>query len=260
MDLMEVVTGPPGGLGLSKTDIQFSEDPYAFTGTVGASAVRPNSRHIYSTGLVSGASSWVLRMFELVATPVSFDRVDASTAAGHQDFPLPTGSAPHDTIVEPLGRYLLNLEVASPGNSDNLAVYELDWTTGLPTRRNAATTPSVVLHHTTGPNPLHIVPDPRGRFLYVPNGNGIAGFRFTRNPTGPALEAIDNDPATGGLQQAVPMGGSSRVVIDPTGQWLYSPGSLGTEAFAIDPATGTLTSAGIASPDELVDLQVLGNL
>jgi hypothetical protein len=104
MDLMEVVTGPPAGLGPSKTDVQFTEDPYTVVGTVGASSVRPNSRHLYSTGLVAGTNPnfvRVLRVFNLVATPVSFDRVDANPAtAGHQDFPL--SDPARDTVVEPL--------------------------------------------------------------------------------------------------------------------------------------------------------------
>lgn len=268
MDLMEVITevlsSPPNlGLGTAKSDVQFSEDPYSLIGTIGASTVRPNSRHIYSTGLVSGTAgnaAWVLRMFELVATPVSFDRVDASASAGHQDFPLGDPCCPRDTIVEPLGRYLLTLEVRPGNNADNLAVYALDWTTGIPTRRNAITTPFVQPNHSTGPTPLHIALDPRGRFVYVPNDNGIAIFRFTRNPTGPALVAVDNDPMAVDLQQAVPMGGISRVTIDPTGQWLFSPGSLGTEGFSIDPATGALVSVGIVSPTRLDSLQVIGNL
>jgi 6-phosphogluconolactonase (cycloisomerase 2 family) len=263
MDLMEVVSGPPAGLGASKTDVQFTENPYTVTSTVGASAVRPNSRHLYSTGLVSGTAvfTWVLRVFNLVATPASFDRVDASAAGGHQDFPLDDG--PRDTVVEPLGRYLLNLElrflVGGATNTDNLSVYELDWADGLPAIRNSQTVPLVVPNHTTGSDPLHIALDPRGRFVYVPTDDGIAAFSFTRNPTGPALEAIDADPATlATIELFQTLGASSKVAIDPTGQWLYSPGSGGTEGFRIDQTTGALTSIGIASPQRIA--QVIGRL
>ena len=266
MDLMEVITeflsSPPNlGLGPTKTAVQFSIDPYTASSNIGASTVRPNSRHIYSTGLVSfsGSAVFVLRMFELAFLPAFFDRVDASAAAGHQDFTLGVACCPRDTIVEPLGRYLLTIELKPANNADNLAVYELDWTTGIPTQRYAESGPVILLNHSTGPDPLHIALDPRGRFAYVPNNNGIAVFRFTRNPTGPALEAVDNDPITAGFQYAVPMGGIRRVTIDPTGQWLFSPGSLGTEGFSIDPATGALVSVGLVSPTAL-NLQVIGNL
>jgi 6-phosphogluconolactonase (cycloisomerase 2 family) len=260
MDLMEVVTGPPAGLGPSKTDVQFTEDPYTVVGTVGASSVRPNSRHLYSTGLVAGTNPnfvRVLRVFNLVATPVSFDRVDANPAtAGHQDFPL--SDPARDTVVEPLGRYLLNLEVSGGASTDNLAVYELDWADGLPTIRNALTVPLVIRNHTTGSNPLHIALEPRGRFVYVPTDDGIAAFSFTRNLAGPALAAIDDPatPGTGNLFQT--LGGNGRLALDPTGQWLYARGSGGTEAFRIDQEKGALSSAGIASPQNIV--QVIGRL
>ena len=263
MDLMEVVAT---GLAPSKTAVQFTQDPYTVTGTQGASAVRPNSRQLYSTGLVAGSAPnffWVMRVFNLVATPVSFDRVDLDPAtAGQQDLPL-SGSA-SDTVVEPLGRYLLNLEIRSFGvggttNTDNLAVYELDWMTGLPTLRNVLTYPVVVRNYTTGSNPLQIALDPRGRFIYVPTDNGIAAFSFTRNATGPALEAIDADPGTPAtIELFQTLGGSGKVVIDPTGQWLYTLGSGGTEGFRIDQTTGGLTSIGIVSPQNIV--QVIGRL
>jgi 6-phosphogluconolactonase (cycloisomerase 2 family) len=260
MDLMEVVEGPPAGLGSSKTDVQFTKDPYAFTSSVGASAVRPNSRQLYSTGLIQGTTTWMLRLFNLVATPVSFDRVDAdAVAAGHQDFPISDG--PLDTVVDPLGRYLLNLElhsvVGGATNIDNLAVYELDWITGRPTRRNSLTFPLIVPNHTTGSNPRHIALDPRGRFVYVPTDGGIAAFTFTRSPTGPALEAIDADPGSAAYLFQT-LGGNSKLTIDPTGQWLYSPGSGGTEGFRIDQTTGALTSIGIVSSKSIV--QVMGRL
>jgi DNA-binding beta-propeller fold protein YncE len=144
-------------------------------------------------------------------------------------------------------------------NTDNLAVYELDWITGLPTLRNAFMGPFIIRNHTTGSNPLHIALDPRGRFIYVPTDDGIAAFSFTRNPSGPALEAIDADPGTPAtIELFQTLGGSDRVVIDPTGQWLYSPGSGGTEGFRIDQATGALTSIGIASPESIV--QAIGRL
>jgi 6-phosphogluconolactonase (cycloisomerase 2 family) len=260
MDLMEVVEGPPAGLGPSKTDLQFTKDPYAFTSSIGASAVRPNSRQLYSTGLIQGTTTWMLRLFNLVATPVSFDRVDADAAsAGHQDFPI--GDGPRDSVVEPLGRYLLDLELrflaGGATNTDNLAVYELDWITGRPTRRNALTVPLVIPNYTTGSNPRHIALDPKGRFVYVPTDDGIAAFSFTRSPTGPALETIDADPGTAAYLFQT-LGGSGKLVIDPTGQWLYSPGSGGTEGFKIDQATGAISSIGIVSSKSIV--QVMGRL
>ena len=252
-DFMQVVAG---GLGTASTGVHFSQAPYTLTGIPGSSDARPNSRHLYSTGLVSGTSgsnaAWVMRVFELVATPVTFDRVDASPGtAGHQDYPLGRRAAAYDTAVEPLGRYLLNLELTSSGNTDNLAVYELEWATGVPTRRNALSVPLIIPNHTTGSNPLHIMFDPRGRFVYVPTDDGIAAFRFTRNPVGAALALIDLYPT---------LGGNRRLAIDPTGQWLFSPGSAGTEGFRIDQGTGELTSVGIVSPTITGDLKVIGNL
>lgn len=265
MDLMEVVTGPSSGLGPRKTAVQFTKDPYTLSATTGSSAVRPNSRQLYSTNLVSGtatAAVFVLRMFNLVALPVTFDRVDADPAtAGHQDFPMSGGA--QETVVEPLGRYLLNLEIRTflPGgntNTDNLAVYELDWVTGRPTRRNMLTFPVVFPNHTTGSNPLQIALDPRGRFVYVPTNDGIAAFSFTRNPSGPALTAIDADPGTGPIDLFQTIGANNAVTIDPTGQWLYTPGGGGTEGFGIDQATGALTSVGIVSANSIA--QVIGTL
>jgi DNA-binding beta-propeller fold protein YncE len=121
----------------------------------------------------------------------------------------------------------------------------------LPTLRNALTDPLIIRNYTTGSNPLHIALDPRGRFIYVPTDDGIAAFSFTRNPSGPALVAIDADPFQ-------TLGGNGNVVIDPTGQWLYSAGSGGTEGFRIDQTTGALTSIGIVSPQSIV--QVIGRL
>jgi 6-phosphogluconolactonase (cycloisomerase 2 family) len=257
MDLMEVVAT---GLAPSKTDVQFTEDPYTtVTGTVGDSAVRPNSRQLYSTGLIAGTAAPftpVLRVFTLVATPVTFDRVDASGTAGHQDFPLSVQA--RDTVVEPLGRYLLNLEVGGGAGTENLAVYELGWADGLPTIRNVLTVPFIMRNHATGSDPLHIALDPRGRFVYVPTDDGIAAFSFTRNPTGPALQAIDADSGTPAIDLFQTLGGNGRLALDPTGQWLYARGSGGTEAFRIDQGTGALASAGIASPQDIV--QVIGRL
>lgn len=259
MDFMQVVTGPPGGLGSPASGVQFGKDPYTSTNYGGASAVRPNSRQIYSTGLLATSPiDWKLRLFNLVALPVTFDRVDAAPGtAGQQDFSISYRAV--DTVVEPLGRYLLTLEtnplVGGTTNTDNLAVYELDWITGVPTIRQAMTVPFVQRNYTTGSNPLEIVLDPRGRFVYVPTRDGIAGFAFTRNPTGPALEPIDIDPVTPGFNRLLqPPSGYSRLAIDPTGQWLYS----NTDGYRIDPATGALESIGTASSASVA--RVIGRL
>ena len=255
IDFMQVVTGPPGGLGAPSADLRFTQDPYTVTNAGGASAVRPNSRHFYSTGLVTNvpALDWKLRLFELVTTPVSFDRVDAQPGTGgHQDYSISRRAV--DTVVEPLGRYLLTLETNGSTSTDNLAVYELDWRSGVPTIRQAQTTPVVLRNHTTGTNPLEIVLDPRGRFVYVPSSDGIAGFAFTRNPAGPALEPIDVDPVTPGFNLLQPPSGVSRLAIDPTGQWLYS----NTDGYRIDPATGALESIGTASSAPVA--RVIGRL
>lgn len=248
MDFMQVVTGPPGGLGAPASAVQFGKDPYSATNYGGASAVRPNSRQIYATGLLATSPiDWKLRLFNLVSLPVTFDRVDAQPGtSGHQDFSI--SSRAEDTVVEPLGRYLLTLETTpltgGATNTDNLAVYELDWKTGVPTIRLALTVPFVQRNHTTGSNPLQIVLDPRGRFVYVPTKDGIAGFEFTRNPIGPALAPIDIDPVTPGFNGLLhPASGYSRLAIDPTGQWLYS----NTDGYRIDPDSGALVSIGTAS-------------
>ena len=259
LDFMEVVTGPPGGLGNPYTSVQFTNDPYTVSNLGGASAARPNSRQIYTTGLADATpnADWKLRLFNLDVTPVGWDRVDADPATGgHQDYSI--SSRAIDTVVEPLGRYLLTLETQSLiggfTNTDNLAVYELDWFSGRPTIRQAMTVPLVQRNHTTASNPLQIALDPRGRFVYVPTPSGIAGFAFTRNTSGPALEIIDVDPITAGFGLLQPIGGLSRLAIDPTGQWLYS----GREGFRIDPDTGGLESIGLVSSAPIV--QIIGRL
>ena len=88
----------------------------------------------------------------------------------------------------------------------------------------------------------------------MPTRDGIAGFAFTRNPTGPALEAIDVDPVTPGFNLLQPPSGYSRLAIDPTGQWLYS----NTDGYRIDQATGALESIGTVSSSSIA--RVIGRL
>ena len=89
-----------------------------------------------------------------------------------------------------------------------------------------------------GNAPYLAITDPQERFLYVSNSGGYNG--------GPAgISAFKFDSSTGAV--TVVAGSpfltsqAQRLTIDPTGKFLYSPGSQPMKGFVIDQSTGALT-------------------
>ncbi|MEX1025341.1 MAG: hypothetical protein WD226_09710 [Planctomycetota bacterium] len=209
-------------------------------------ALRPNGSTLYWPNLVDTGSvvEWQLRMFER-------DDNDEFSDIGQVTPPTFADVELNDLRVEPLGRYLLAVEDLGGGLSE-LSVYELDLTPGLPSLRDVF----------SGVGPGFGL-DPLGRFVYLAGGGQLRVFRFTRDPSLSPLVRVDANAATAPVDdQPLGLGAvTARLVPDPTGRFLYAvAGASGVKVFRVDPATGALTSQGLATPDALSRLVFLANL
>ena len=76
--------------------------------------------------------------------------------------------------------------------------------------------------------------DPAGKFLYVLNTSAATVSAFTASASTGALMPVAGSPFPTSA-------GSSGLVVEPTGRFVYVGGSSGADAYSIDPTTGTLT-------------------
>jgi len=250
LNVLGVNAGPPvfGGDKLDLFDQFFSpfEVGQNFAGNqTTVPALRPNGSTIYWPNLVDTGSGteWQLRRFERGAN-------DEFSDAGEVTPPTFADVELTDLRVEPLGRYLLAVEDLGVGMSE-LYAYELDPTPGLPSLRDTYSAAGAELEF-----------DPFGRFAYLASSGQIRVFRFTRDPNQTPLVRVDANPVTAPVDdQPLSIGTvTPGLVADPTGRFLYAlAGASGVEVFRVDRETGALTSQGLATPDGLSRLVLLGN-
>jgi len=134
-------------------------------------------------------------------------------------------------VADPAGPFVYATD-RSGGLPGNVRAYQVDSASGKLVRLGAiASEPS------TQVNPVAIVVDPSGRFVYVANydSSSISGYAINRT-TG-MLTSLPRSPfAAGQFPDAL--------AITPSGQFLYTAnaGSNDASAFAIDATTGALTA------------------
>ena len=135
---------------------------------------------------------------------------------------------PMSTVaVDPAGSY-----VYTTISSSVIGGWLLDPATGI------AANPSFTGVTSGGSAPVSAVIDRQGRMYYITDGTGrIEGYSIAAS-TG-ALTLLFQS-------SSLPQGGPSRVVIDPTGRYLYSVDVSGgtVSAYSINYATGALSPAG----------------
>lgn len=187
----------------------------------GSVAVHPDQRLVYYS--TSGGTQGFICAYE-------FDP-DAQTLTSAPGSPFATGGESADAIaIDPSGTFLYS--VASADGA--VAAFSIDTSTGALTRIVGSPFPSA-------PNPLSMVVDPTGRFVYVATR---ADKTFASTISGYAI-----DPATGVLS---PLPGSpfpapesaAALAVDPLGRYLYLTANTALTAYAIDAATGALAPIG----------------
>jgi 6-phosphogluconolactonase len=125
-------------------------------------AVDPSGTHLYVTNFSSNSIS-----IFTIGSPSSAGALTEVTGS-----PLATGySAPVALILDPKGQFLY---VANQG-SNNVAVYSINSTTGLPNILNTSTTTGGAF--ATESSPSFLVADPSGKYLYVGNQGSSAGIQ-----------------------------------------------------------------------------------
>ena len=152
--------------------------------------------------------------------------------------PFATGVGPVSVEVDPSGKFAYVANGGSNNFTDTISVYAVDASTGALT--NVTTTPA-------GRSSLRsMTADPRGKFVYTTSGGSrTASFEvdaFTIDGTTGALSPVAGNPFFAGTNP-------SSIAIDPSGKFAYvtNQAAASVSSFAIDLATGTLTSTGRAS-------------
>jgi 6-phosphogluconolactonase (cycloisomerase 2 family) len=136
----------------------------------------------------------------------------------------PCDTRPTSVTVDSSGKFLY---ATYPGN--NIISYSINSLTGLLTVTAGSELPG-------GDNPVDITLNPSGTFAYMANyGGSVSAYKI--NPAG-SLAVVSGSP----FAQA-PGLGINKVIVDPTGHYLYTANDFTNDlwAFAIDSTTGTLT-------------------
>src|SRR5215475_1354528 len=142
--------------------------------------------------------------------------------------------APFQSVIDPTGRFLYVVNLASPGSVAALATNTTSF--------DGSLTPITGSPFAVGSFPLGIAEDPAGKYVYVTNsGDGnISGFSVGADGSLSPLSTPTFSTGSGA--------GSSPVIpaIDPTGSFLYVPNFAdGTiSIFSIASATGLLSAVG----------------
>ena len=142
--------------------------------------------------------------------------------------------APFQSVIDPTGRFLYVVNLASPGSVGALAINTTSF--------DGSLTPITGSPFTVGSFPLGIAEDPAGKYVYVTNsGDGnISGFSVGADGS---LSPLSTPTfSTGSGASSAPF----IPAIDPTGSFLYVPNSAdGTiSIFSIASATGLLSAVG----------------
>jgi 6-phosphogluconolactonase len=153
-------------------------------------AIDPSGSHLY----VANTQSTSISIFDISPPgmpPGSLKEVIGSPLADIYTDPV-------SLLLDPKGQFLY---VANNG-SNNVAVYSIDSTTGLPT---ALTTSTSAFAFTTESSPSFLVEDPNGRYLFVGNqgnGAGIQGFGVNSGNLNPLITySVGNTPSSIAITQ-----------------------------------------------------------
>jgi 6-phosphogluconolactonase (cycloisomerase 2 family) len=203
----------------SLTEMQGS--PFATEFGPIALSIDPSGRLLYVLNSASASvSGYSLDTATGRPTPLQSSPFLATTAAGYPRF----------MTIDATGRYLY-VAVCTDfrGDSYTLLAYAIDSQTG-------ALTPLTSSPITSGKNPVAVVSDPTGRWLYV-GGYTISGYAIA--PDG----SLTSVPGS-----SVPMpDGVLYLAFEGSGKFLYAGNDQGITGFTVDPNTGAL-SAGPTFP------------
>jgi DNA-binding beta-propeller fold protein YncE len=191
----------------------------------------PGSCAPYSVAVhPSGKFAYVTNEGGFAPTSVSMYTIDATTGALTSIGLIAAGGRAISVAVHPSGKfaYVADGSNGFPGESDNVAMYAINTTTGTLTSLGTVG---------AGAFPSAIAVDPLGKFAYVANSNSNDVSMYTINAaTGPltsvGLIAAGTDPAS--------------VAVDPSGKFAYvtNSGSNDVSMYTINATTGALTSMG----------------
>jgi 6-phosphogluconolactonase (cycloisomerase 2 family) len=181
-----------------------------------ALSIDPGGRLLYVLNSASASiSGYSLDSLTGIPTMLSSAPYVATTATGYPRF----------MVIDATGRYLYVVVCSDfRGDSYNLLGYAIDSKTG-------TLTPLSSSPMTTGKNPVAVVADPAGPWLYV-GADAVYGYAIA--PDG-SLNAVPGFPGT---------------IIDPalylaleaSGKYLYAGNDKGITGFTVDPRTGALTA------------------
>jgi YVTN family beta-propeller protein len=156
--------------------------------------------------------------------------IDATTGALTSIGLIAAGGRAISVAVHPSGKFAYVADGSSgfPGESDNVAMYAINPTTGTLTSLGTVG---------AGAFPSAIAIDPLGKFAYVANSNSNDVSMYTINAATGALTSVGliaagTDPAS--------------VAVDPSGKFAYvtNSGSNDVSMYTINATTGALTSMG----------------
>ena len=172
---------------------------------------------------------------------IAVHAIDAATGAlGLQGAPIATDNQPMHISITPNGKYAY----VANFTSRNVSAYAVDGALGTlaPIAGSPFGLPGASGSHSTAP-------EPRGKFLYVPDTVGFI-FGFAIDDATGALTPVPGSP----FAAAAPMWAAA----DPAGKYLYVSSGTGNAvlAYTIDAATGTL--APVAGSPFATDAQPYG--
>jgi 6-phosphogluconolactonase len=181
-----------------------------------ALSIDPAGRVLYVLNSASASiSGYSLDSLTGIPTMLSSAPYVATTATGYPRF----------MVIDATGRYLYVVVCSDfRGDSYNLLGYAIDSKTG-------ALTPLSSSPITTGKNPVAIVADPTGRWLYV-GADAVYGYAIA--PDG-SLSAVPGFPGT--ISDP-----ALYLVFEASGKYLYAGNDKGITGFIVDPTTGALTA------------------
>lgn len=181
-----------------------------------ALSIDPAGRLLYVLNSASASiSGYTLDPLTGVPTPLSSSPYLATTATGYPRF----------MVIDATGRYLYVVVCNDfRGDSYNVLAYAIDSKTG-------ALTPLSSSPITTGKNPVAVVSDPTGRWLYV-GADAVYGYGIA--PDG----SLTGVPGSPGAMSGPPL----YLVFEASGKYLYAGNDQGITCFSVDPTTGALTA------------------
>jgi YVTN family beta-propeller protein len=178
----------------------------------------------------SGKFAYVANEGGFAPTTVSMYTINPTTGALTAIGLIAAEGRAVSVTVHPSGKFAYVADGSSgfPGESDNVAMYAINTTTGTLTSLGTVG---------AGAFPSAIAIDPSGKFAYVTNSNSNDVSMYTIDTATGALTSVGliaagTDPTS--------------VAVDPSGKFAYvtNSGSNDVSMYTVNAATGTLTSIG----------------